>query len=98
LDLLPSERVRAKRIAQAPVHLECRRLMTLQPGHERYIILGEVIWLHVRDDLVDPDTLRVQDHHRPIGRLFGNGYVRTHDRFDLSRQTHEQWRKRQDEP
>ena len=33
--------------------------MTLQPGRERYIILGEVLWLHVRDGIVDPATLRV---------------------------------------
>ena len=32
LDLLPAERVGAARLAQSPVHLECRRLMTLQPG------------------------------------------------------------------
>ena len=43
LDLLPAERVQVARIAQSPVHLECRRLMMLQPGRERYIILGEVV-------------------------------------------------------
>ena len=59
LELLPSRRVQVARIAQAPVHLECRRLMTLQPGRERYIILGEVVWLHVRDGIVEPATLRV---------------------------------------
>jgi len=95
LDLLPAERVRAARIAQSPVHLECRRLMTLQPGRERYIILGEVLWLHVRDGIVDPATLRVAPDYAPIGRLFGNGYVRTHDRFELPRLTFEEWQARQ---
>jgi flavin reductase (DIM6/NTAB) family NADH-FMN oxidoreductase RutF len=95
LELLRSEHVRAARIAQAPVHLECRRLMTLQPGRERYIILGEVLWLHVRDGIVDPDTLRVAPGYAPIGRLFGAGYVRTHDRFELPRLSFEEWRARQ---
>ena len=95
LELLPSRRVRAARIAQSPVHLECRRLMTLQPGRERYIILGEVLWLHVRDGIVDPATLRVAPDYAPIGRLFGNGYVRTHDRFELPRLTFEEWQARQ---
>jgi flavin reductase (DIM6/NTAB) family NADH-FMN oxidoreductase RutF len=95
LELLPSERVRAARIAQSPVHLECRRLTTLQPGHERYIILGEVLWLHVRDGIVDPDTLRVAPSYAPVGRLFGSGYVRTHDRFELPRLTYQEWRARQ---
>jgi flavin reductase (DIM6/NTAB) family NADH-FMN oxidoreductase RutF len=94
LDLLPSEHVRAARIAQSPVHLECRRLMTLQPGPGRYIVLGEVLWLHVRDGIVDPATLRVSAEYAPIGRLFGGGYVRTHDRFELPRMTHEEWQKK----
>jgi len=98
LDLLPAERVRAARIAQSPVHLECRRLMTLQPGRERYIILGEVLWLHVQDGIVDPATLRVAPDFAPIGRLFGGGYVRTHDRFELPRLTFEEWQARQEKP
>ena len=98
LDLLPAERVNAARIAQAPVHLECRRLMTLQPGRERYIILGEVVWLHVRDGVIDPTTLRVSPDFAPIGRLFGGGYVRTHDRFELPRLTFEEWRAREAKP
>jgi flavin reductase (DIM6/NTAB) family NADH-FMN oxidoreductase RutF len=44
LELLASERVQARRIASSPAHLECRRLITLQPGRERYLILGEVLW------------------------------------------------------
>jgi flavin reductase (DIM6/NTAB) family NADH-FMN oxidoreductase RutF len=98
LDLLPAERVRAARIAQSPVHLECRRLMTLQPGRERYIVLGEVVWLHVRDGIVEPATLRVAPDFAPVGRLFGGGYVRTHDRFELPRLTFEEWQARQAKP
>jgi flavin reductase (DIM6/NTAB) family NADH-FMN oxidoreductase RutF len=98
LDLLPAERVRAARIAKAPVHLECRRLMTRQPGRERYIILGEVVWLHVQDGIVDPTTLRVAQDYAPVGRLFGGGYVRTHDRFELPRLTFAEWRARQAKP
>jgi flavin reductase (DIM6/NTAB) family NADH-FMN oxidoreductase RutF len=95
LELLPSARVGAARIARSPVQLECRRLMTLQPGPERYIVLGEVVWLHVRDGLVDPATLRVAPDFAPIGRLFGGGYVRTHDRFEMPRLSYADWRARQ---
>ena len=98
LDLLPAERVQVARIAQSPVHLECRRLMMLQPGRERYIILGEVVWLHVRDGIVDPTTLRVAPDYAPVGRLFGGGYVRTQDRFELPRLTFEEWQARQAKP
>ena len=97
-ELLPSETVGPGRIAAAPVHLECRRFVILQPGSERYIVLGEVLWLHVRDGIVDPATLRVQrDDYHPIGRLFGGGYIRTEDRFDLPRMTYATWRTQQSE-
>jgi flavin reductase (DIM6/NTAB) family NADH-FMN oxidoreductase RutF len=90
--LLPSEVVAPGRIAEAPVSMECTRYVTLQPGPERYLLLGEVRVLHVQDGLVDPATLRVDsDAYTPIGRLFGGGYVRTRDRFELPRISYEQW-------
>jgi flavin reductase (DIM6/NTAB) family NADH-FMN oxidoreductase RutF len=90
--LLPSERVAPGRIAEAPVSMECRRYVTLQPGRERYIVLGEVVILHVRDGIVDPARLRIdRDAYAPIGRLFGAGYVRTRDRFEMPRISYQQW-------
>ena len=83
------------RIAQAPVSLECRRYLTLQPARERYLVLGEVVMAHVRDGVVDPATLRVdREAYAPIGRLFGGGYVRTHDRFEIPRLTYREWLER----
>jgi flavin reductase (DIM6/NTAB) family NADH-FMN oxidoreductase RutF len=93
--LLPSEAVTAGRIAEAPVSMECTRYVTLQPGPERYLVLGEVRMLHVRDGLIDPTTLRVdRDAYAPIGRLFGSGYARTRDRFELPRISYQQWLER----
>jgi flavin reductase (DIM6/NTAB) family NADH-FMN oxidoreductase RutF len=90
--LLPSDLVAPGRIAEAPVSMECRRYVTLQPGPERFIVLGEVLMLHVRDGIVDPATLRVdRDRYAPIGRLFGGGYVRTHDRFEMPRISYPEW-------
>jgi flavin reductase (DIM6/NTAB) family NADH-FMN oxidoreductase RutF len=91
-DLVPSERVAPPRIAQAPVNLEARRYLTLQPARERYLVIGELVVLHVRDGIVDPTTLRIdRDAYAPIGRLFGGGYVRTRDRFEMPRLSYEQW-------
>jgi flavin reductase (DIM6/NTAB) family NADH-FMN oxidoreductase RutF len=91
-DLVPSDVVAPPRIGQAPVGLECRRFLTLQPARERYLVLGEVLMAHIRDGILDPATLRVdRDAYAPIGRLFGDGYVRTHDRLEMTRLTYEQW-------
>ena len=94
LELVPSVRVAPGRIAASPAHLECRRFVSLQAGPERWVILGEVLLIHVRDGLVDPATLRTSAAHAPIGRLFGAGYVRTRDRFDLARMTYAEWRRK----
>ena len=95
LALAPSDKVAPPRIAQAPVNLECRRYLTLQPARERYLVLGRVVMAHVRDGVVDPATLRVdRDAYAPIGRLFGGGYVRTHDRFEMPRLTYREWLER----
>jgi flavin reductase (DIM6/NTAB) family NADH-FMN oxidoreductase RutF len=91
-DLVPSDAVAPPRIAQAPVSLECRRFVTLQPARERYLVIGEVIMAHVKDGIVDPATLHVdRDAYAPIGRLFGGGYVRTRDRFEMPRLTYREW-------
>jgi flavin reductase (DIM6/NTAB) family NADH-FMN oxidoreductase RutF len=95
LELVPSHAVAPPRIAQAPINLECRRYLTLQPARERYLVIGEVVVAHVRDGLIDPATLRVdRDAYAPIGRLFGGGYVRTRDRFEMPRLTYRQWLER----
>ena len=92
LELAPSHAVAPPRIGQAPVNLECRRYVTLQPARERYLVVGEVVVAHVRDGLVDPATLRVdRAAYAPIGRLFGGGYVRTRDRFEMPRLTYRHW-------
>ena len=92
LELLPGEAVAPGRIAAAPVSMECRRYVTLQPGPERYVVLGEVLVLHVRDGILDPARLRVdRDAYAPIGRLFGGGYVRTRDRFEMPRISYRDW-------
>ena len=95
LALAPSDKVAPPRIAQAPVSLECRRYLTLQPARERYLVLGRVVMAHVRDGVLDPATLRVdRDTYAPIGRLFGGGYVRTHDLFEMPRLTYREWLER----
>jgi flavin reductase (DIM6/NTAB) family NADH-FMN oxidoreductase RutF len=92
--LAASEKVAPGRIREAPVSLECRRYVTLQPGQDRYIALGEVLMIHARDGIVDPSNLRVdRDVYRPIGRLFGGGYCYTNDRFEMPRGTYEAWKR-----
>jgi flavin reductase (DIM6/NTAB) family NADH-FMN oxidoreductase RutF len=93
LALLPGVDVAVPRIAQAPFALECRRTVSLAFGPQRELLVGEVVRLHAREGLVDPQRLRVDaDAYHPVGRLFADGYARQRDRFDLKRETYEEWR------
>ncbi|RPI09559.1 MAG: hypothetical protein EHM71_05720 [Zetaproteobacteria bacterium] len=71
------------RVLEAPASLECRLWRRIEVGPRREIVLGEVVHVHVRDGLADPATCRVSDAYRPIGRLYGDSYCTTRQRFDL---------------
>jgi flavin reductase (DIM6/NTAB) family NADH-FMN oxidoreductase RutF len=73
----PSLKVAPPRLADAPVAMECRRLTALTFGPTRELLVGEVVALHARPGLIDPDTLRVDwagDY--PVARLFADRYAR----------------------
>ena len=92
LELVPSDSVAPARLAAAPVSMECVHYQTLHPGENRYLVIGEVKILHVAKDILDPETLRIdRDRYAPIGRLFGGGYCRTTDRFEIKRLTEDDW-------
>jgi flavin reductase (DIM6/NTAB) family NADH-FMN oxidoreductase RutF len=95
LELAPSRLVKPPRLAAAPASLECRRTLSLAFGPERELLLGEVLGVHARAGIIDPQTLNV-DHAalRPVGRLAGHGYARQRDTFELRRITYAEWKAR----
>jgi len=92
LSLLPGVTVPVPRIAEAPFALECRKTVSLAFGPHRELLIGEVVRIHAREGLVDPATLRVSmSAYKPVGRMFGDGYSRQNDRFDMKRGTYAEW-------
>ncbi len=88
----PGHFVRSPRILAAPAALECRRVLTLELGAAREIVLGEVLGLFVRSSLVDPGNLHIdQMGMDAIGRLGGHGYARTRDQFEIVTKTPAEW-------
>ena len=84
LDAVPSQRVAPPRIAQAPVAFECV-LHEVMETESRYVFIGRVVWLAVRDGLVDTEKWRVslQDYF-PVGRFGASFYVTCRDRFAIT--------------
>jgi flavin reductase (DIM6/NTAB) family NADH-FMN oxidoreductase RutF len=92
LATVPGRHVGSPRIVKAPAALECKRMMTLEVGPAREIILGKVVGIFVREGLVDDETLHIdQIGMDAVGRLGGHLYARQRDQFEVVTQTPEQW-------
>ena len=80
-----SVKVKAPRVAEAPINMECRLVRILPVGRAN-LILGEVVQWHVREDVYDPATGRLDMHAlKPVGRLTGNLYSHIHQIFEMKR-------------
>jgi|SRR5579859_824935 len=84
---IPSEVVRAPRVAESPAQMECKLLQIVFTKHAPgggVIVLGEIVRFHVNAEIeenfrIDPTKLDA------VGRMAGNTWVRTRERFDLVR-------------
>lgn len=80
--LSPSVSLSVPRIAEAPIAWECRLFKVLEYAVSRSIVLGEIVGMHFREDLLDEEAMRVRvDRYAPVGRLGGPTYCRTNDRL-----------------
>jgi flavin reductase (DIM6/NTAB) family NADH-FMN oxidoreductase RutF len=88
LTTAPSARVRPPRIAESPVSLECERLVIVEVGIDRAVVLGSVLAIHVKDEFVLNSERCYIDTPKLdlIGRMHGGGwYARTTDLFEMPR-------------
>jgi flavin reductase (DIM6/NTAB) family NADH-FMN oxidoreductase RutF len=89
LGMAASRVVSPPRLAESPVSFECTtmQVMRLAPGVAggANVVIGEIVHLYVRDDIVDQDLHVLPDRLPAIGRLGGLGYCTIRDRFDLPR-------------
>jgi len=86
LTAVPSLAIKAPRIAEAPVSMECKHLQEIKIGENRMVI-GEILHVHIRDGILDPETLHLnlEANYAPIGRMASpDKYCRTEDQFALS--------------
>jgi len=88
LELTKCEVVNVPRIVGSPVGLECKLFQVIETGGTGTIVLGRIVYAHVRESAfanleklyVDPSKLRL------IGRMHGaGGYCTTRDTFTINR-------------
>lgn len=90
LTLLRSLKVKPPRIAESPVHIECRVLQILPIGNganSANLVIGEVLMIHIDDSLLDEKGRVDPRKLRTIARLGGDFYCRTSDIFAMKRPT-----------
>ncbi|HAH14471.1 MAG TPA: flavin reductase family protein [Chloroflexi bacterium] len=76
--------VKPPRVAESPAQFECRHLQNVEFG-KWTLVLGEVVAIRCREDLLDA-RLRVDVAAlNPLGRLAGDDYCRVGDRFTVER-------------
>ena len=84
--------VKPPRVAESPVHFECRVAHIYPVGEDEsgsHIVVGRITHIHVDDDvLMDGDKIDIAKL-KPVGRLAGRSYARITDTFDLERPVYE---------
>jgi flavin reductase (DIM6/NTAB) family NADH-FMN oxidoreductase RutF len=90
----PSNHIRPPRINGSPVAMECELMQIVELGTDTELILGRVLAMHVREDVVvDPakhyiDTPRLN----LIARMHAGWYSRTTDLLRLDRISRARWK------
>ncbi|MBI4716742.1 MAG: flavin reductase family protein [Planctomycetes bacterium] len=83
---LASRVVRPPRVAESPVHMECRLVQIVPVGNgplSANVCIGEVLCFHVAADHLLPDGTVDVARLDLVGRLGGDDYATTRDRFTL---------------
>lgn len=88
LTQLNSEVVKAPRVAESPINIECKLNQVVylgREGNQAGLIIGEAVMWHVQDEFLTPQkTVDVTKLHA-IGRLSYSYYTRTNDLFEMRR-------------
>lgn len=86
LTAVPGTVVKVPRVSEAPISMECRVVQILPVGKKANLVMGQIVQWHVRDDVYDPATGRLDMHRlKPVGRLCGNLYSHIHQIFEMKR-------------
>jgi flavin reductase (DIM6/NTAB) family NADH-FMN oxidoreductase RutF len=88
LTAVASDVVKARRVAESPANLECvaRQIFPVGgPPYGAHLVIGEVVRLHVRDDLLlENERIDLPNLHA-VGRLTGDWYCSTEEQYQLFR-------------
>jgi flavin reductase (DIM6/NTAB) family NADH-FMN oxidoreductase RutF len=88
LTLRPSLKVKPPRIAESPVNMECKLIQIVPLGTGPIagnLVIGEVVMMHVDDEVLDGKGAIDPRKLKTIARLGGDYYCRTSELFEMKR-------------
>jgi flavin reductase (DIM6/NTAB) family NADH-FMN oxidoreductase RutF len=80
-----SDLVRAPRVAESPISMECKLTQVLKLGEfpdSVDVVLGETLRVHVHNDLWADGKIQTSKY-QPIGRIGDDSYCRMTDTFEM---------------
>lgn len=81
----PSKTIKAPRVLEAYISLECKLIELIQHGNNN-LVLGEIICMHIDDRVIDTRGHIRSDVLQAVGRMAGNWYTTTTEgNFELKR-------------
>jgi len=83
-----AKQVRPPRVKDSPVHLECRVHQILELGTGALgsnLVVGRIVHIEIEERVLDGEGLIDPGKLDLIGRMGGDGYTTTRDRFEMKR-------------
>ena len=83
---ISSTNVKPKRVAESPVHFECKYHQTIElPGKEgfHHVVIGQVIGIHIKDEFITDDGIVDVLKMKIIARLGYNDYTLIEKTFSI---------------
>ena len=88
LTLAPSVAIKPPRVAESPIHFECKVREIIEIGNKPgggSIVIGTIVHIHADDGvMIGGDKINLTAL-KPIGRLMGSGYCRVTDIIEIER-------------
>ena len=88
LSPLSSKKIKPPIVSESKISLECILNQIVQIGKEDagsgFIVIGTIVLFHIDDEVYDNGRSTL-DKLQPLGRVAGNGYVRSTNAFDIVR-------------
>lgn len=84
LSAIPGTLINTPRIKESMISLECKLFSNISTSEYGDLLLGEVVMAHINESIIDTNNLYIdQIGLDAVGRMGGQGYVRTREYFDL---------------